>query len=96
MSLDNSGQIPIMVRMSQTAEITADDIRTSLINRARRYRDLTKTSFSAMGIAAVGDSKFLSRVENPEIGFNIKTYQKMVEWLDDAERKMSDERGAAA
>lgn len=85
-----------MDRMTQAAEITADDIRTSLIARARRYRDTAKTSFSAMGISAVGDSKFLSRVENPEIGFNIKTYQKMVEWLDDAERKLADERGAAA
>jgi hypothetical protein len=85
-----------MVNMTQAAEITAEDIRTSLITRARRYRDSAKTSFSAMGIAAVGDSKFLSRVENPEIGFNIKTYQKMVEWLDDAERKLAEERGAAA
>lgn len=82
--------------MTQHVEITEDDIRASLITRARAYRDTTKTSFSAMGIAAVGDSKFLSRVENRDIGFNIKTYQKMVEWLDSAERELSAKRQTAA
>ncbi|MDR6818465.1 hypothetical protein J2X76_003642 [Neorhizobium sp. 2083] len=80
-----------MTDMTQRAEITEFDIRQSLIARATAYANKAKTSFSAMGIAAVGDSKFLSRVQNPGIGFNIKTYQKMVEWLDDAERKLQQE-----
>lgn len=73
--------------MTQQPEITAHEIRTSLIARAEAFRKATKTSFSAMSIAAVNDSKFLSRVENPELGFNIKTYQRMVEWLNEAEQK---------
>lgn len=73
--------------MTQPSEITAQDIRASLIARAEAYRKANKTSFSAMSISAVNDSKFLSRVENPSLGFNIKTYQRMVEWLDDAERR---------
>jgi hypothetical protein len=73
--------------MTHLAEITEADIRKSLIARAKAFKEVTGMSFSAMGIAAVGDSKFLSRVDNPDIGFNIKTYQKMVEWLDNAERE---------
>lgn len=80
--------------MTQRAEITEQDIRESLIARATSYATKAKTSFSAMGISAVGDSKFLSRVQNPDIGFNIKTYQKMVEWLDDAERRLQQETAA--
>ena len=84
--------IPAVGTRSEHVEITEADIRSSLIARAKAHRDKAKASFSAMGIAAVGDSKFLSRVENPDIGFNIKTYQKMVEWLDAVE---SAERAAA-
>lgn len=80
--------------MTQIAEITEHDIRKSLIERATAYAARAKTSFSAMGIAAVGDSKFLGRVQNANIGFNIKTYQKMVEWLDEAERKLQQETAA--
>jgi len=83
-----------MAVMTQRAEITEQDIRESLIARATSYATKAKTSFSAMGISAVGDSKFLSRVQNPDIGFNIKTYQKMVEWLDEAERRLQQETAA--
>lgn len=82
------------VMMTKHPDITAQDIRVSLIARAEAYRKAAKTSFSAMSIAAVNDSKFLSRVENPELGFNIKTYQRMAEWLDDAERKLLQETAA--
>ena len=87
MSLDKSGSIPNIGDMTQITEITENDIRESLIKRAKAYCQANKTSFSAIGIAAVQDSKFLSRVENPALGFNIKTYQKVVEWLDAAERQ---------
>lgn len=88
MSLDLSGNFPnTETTMTQAPEITENEIRASLIARAKAYRQKANVSFSAMGIAAVGDSKFLSRVENPDIGFNIKTYQKMVAWLDAAERE---------
>lgn len=73
--------------MAQIADITETDIRKSLIDRAETFCRLNKTSFSAIGLAAVQDSKFLSRVANPEIGFNIKTYQKVVDWLDAEEGK---------
>lgn len=72
--------------LTQHIEITEHDIRQSLILRAEAYASKTKTSFSTIGIEAVGDSKFLSRVKN-NLGFNIKTYQRVVEWLDAQEAK---------
>jgi hypothetical protein len=75
--------------MKKRTDITATDIRKSLIERAKAYAEAADTSFSAMSLAAVNDTKFLGRVENSSIGFNIKTYQKMVDWLDRAERKLS-------
>lgn len=80
--------------MTQHTEITETDIRTALITRAEAFAKANKTSFSAMGISAVRDSKFLSRVQNPSLGFNIKTYQKMVEWLDAQERATQSENAA--
>jgi len=81
--------------MKKRTDITATDIRKSLIARAKAYADAADTSFSAMGLAAVNDTKFLSRVDNAEIGFNIKTYQKMVDWLNKAERQLSKSKEAA-
>lgn len=81
--------------MKKRTEITAADIRKSLIERAKAYAEAADTSFSAIGLAAVNDTKFLGRVENTEIGFNIKTYQKMVDWLDKAERKLPRSKEAA-
>jgi len=75
--------------MTDKKIITEIEIRRSLIDRAEAYRKAAKTSFSAMSIAAVNDSKFLSRVENQDVGFNIKTFQRMVEWLDKAEAGMA-------
>ncbi|MCB5205039.1 hypothetical protein LH464_21470 [Neorhizobium sp. T786] len=80
--------------MTKQPDITENDIRQALIVRATAYAAKAKTSFSAMSISAVNDSKFLSRVENKDLGFNIKTYQRMVEWLDEAERKLRVEEAA--
>lgn len=91
MSLDNSGNVPNIGAMMNAPEINESRIRESLISRAEAYARAARTSFSAMGMQAVNDSKFLSRVQNPELGFNIKTYQKMVEWLDEAERALKSE-----
>ena len=72
--------------MANNIEINETEIRNALISRAEAFAKANKTSFSAMGLMAVNDSKFLGRVQNPEVGFNIKTYQKMVEWLDAHEK----------
>lgn len=78
-----------MAKKRDITEITERDIRNSLIKRAEAYAEQAKTSLSAISADAVNDSKFLKRVSTPTIGFNIKTYQKMVDWLDDAERRLA-------
>ncbi|RIY00188.1 hypothetical protein D3218_12940 [Aureimonas flava] len=64
--------------------MTSDEIRTNLLTRARTYAENAKTSLSAISLAAVNDSKFLKRVEVGE-GFNINTYQRVIDWIDAAE-----------
>ena len=68
--------------MDTTLEISAADIRKALLYRARKYCSDHGTSLSAIGLAAVNDSKFLARVESGA-GFNITTYQKVIDWLDE-------------
>lgn len=93
MSLDKAGYFPNMDDMAKHIEFTERDIRNALIRRAEAYAKRANTSLSAISADAVNDSKFLKRVGTPTIGFNIKTYQKMVDWLDKAERRL--ERAAA-
>lgn len=68
--------------MTEHPEINEQSIREALIKRATAYASANGTSFSAIGVAAVQDSKFLARVKNQETGFNIKTYQRVIDWLD--------------
>ncbi|MFK0384966.1 hypothetical protein [Agrobacterium sp. NPDC090273] len=76
--------------MTDRSIITESDIRNSLISRADAYAKAGRTSFSAIGIAAVGDSKFLSRVQSG-LSFNIRTYQRVMDWLDVAEKSVRRE-----
>lgn len=72
--------------MQKITELSEQDIRDTLIARATVYAGRAHTSLSAIGLAAVNDAKFLGRVQNG-LGFNIKTYQKVMDWLDAAERE---------
>jgi len=60
--------------------ITETDIRACLIERATEYAAKHGISLSAIGVAAVGDSKFIARVRDG-LGFNIKTYQRVIDWM---------------
>lgn len=70
--------------MFGTRFITEEDVRACLIERATRYAQIANSSLSAIGVASVGDSKFLSRV-HAGLNFNIKTYQRVMDWLEAAE-----------
>lgn len=80
LSLDESGNIPNKTNMKTLVPITEDDVRACLIEAAEEFSSLSGMSFSAIGIAAVGDSKFITRVRNGQ-GFNIKTYQRVLSWI---------------
>lgn len=64
---------------------TSDEIRSALIQRAELFAEKNGMSLSSIGVAAVKDAKFLHRVKSGK-NFNIDTYQRVVEWLSDAER----------
>jgi len=80
--------------MDAPHEISADAIRSALLERARRHCRDHDTSLSAIGLAAVNDSKFLTRVERG-FGFNIATYQKVMDWLDAHSAPSTKERVAS-
>lgn len=66
--------------------IPSQVIRDTLIERARAFVEANRSSFSAIGLGAVNDSKFLGRVEKGE-NFSMKTYQRVIDWMDAAERE---------
>jgi len=72
--------------MDTTVDITADAVRQTLLTRATAFSEAHNVSFSRIGDAALGDSKFLARVRAGD-NFTIKTYQRVIDWLDAAERE---------
>lgn len=78
-----------MRNKSQTPPLSSDAIRQALIDRATAYVTRTDSSFSAIGLTVLNDSKFLGRVQRGE-NFSVKTYQKVMDWLDAAEREPAE------
>lgn len=72
--------------MNAKPDITADSIRRNLISRARAFCEARKTSFSAIGKAAISDDRFLARVDAGG-NFTLDTYQRVIDWMDAAERE---------
>ncbi len=72
---------------------TSETIREALLGKARAFVSARRSSFSAICIGAGVDNKFLSRVEAGE-NFSIKTYQRVIDWLDEAERRLQAETAA--
>ena len=72
--------------MPDVIEITAEAVRETLLSRAEAFCEAHKFSLSRIGDEAINDSKFLARVKAGD-NFTIKTYQKVIDWLDAAERE---------
>lgn len=75
--------------MDAQIEITADAVRQNLIKRARAFCESRKTSFSAIGKAAISDDRFLARVDAGG-NFTLDTYQRVIDWIDAAEASAKD------
>jgi hypothetical protein len=71
--------------MNDALDISADTVRQHLLSRAEAYRKATGTSFSTISKEAVKDDRFLARAMGGA-NFTIETYQKVIDWLDAAER----------
>lgn len=88
------GKNPDKCIMSEPVEITAAAVRQTLLNRAASFAETHKYSFSRIGDEALKDSKFLARVQAGD-NFTIKTYQRVIDWIDAAERSRSPNASAA-
>ncbi|MBZ9600713.1 hypothetical protein [Phyllobacterium chamaecytisi] len=76
--------------MSTSTEITKEDIRSYLLQRAQAYADTIDRKLSFVSQQAVSDSKFLDHVRNGG-NFTIVTYQKVIDWIDEQERVSAGE-----
>lgn len=75
--------------MSNEPKITEEAIRNTLIERATAFRERAGCSFSHMSKEALNDSKFIGEVIAGR-NFTIRSYQKMNDWLDEAEKNFSE------
>lgn len=72
--------------MNAHTDISAEAVRKHLLDRARAFVERRKSSFSFISQSAVQDSKFLANVEKGN-NFTVKTYQRVIDWLDEQERE---------
>ena len=63
---------------------TGEEIKTALIARAEAFASTQRISLSTIGLRAVNDGKFFAQVKSGR-GFNINTYQRVIDWLEQAE-----------
>jgi len=75
--------------MKTHADISSEQVRAYLLDRANTYVEKTGRALSFISTAAVKDSKFLGKVANGE-NFTIATYQKVIDWLDEQESLSSE------
>jgi hypothetical protein len=67
-----------------------ETLRTHLLELARRFQEATKVTPSTVGKRALNDNTVFGRLEAAEIGFGVRTYDRLVQyfsdhWPDDAE-----------
>jgi hypothetical protein len=86
--LDGVGKIPHNIGMAKITPITAEAVRATLIARATAFCAAHNYSLSRLGDEALKDSKFLSRVQAGD-NFTIKTYQRVIDWIDERERELA-------
>jgi hypothetical protein len=67
--------------MDSTETLSAEHVRSHLLERAQTYIDARKSSLSFISQQAVADSKFLANVKRGE-NFTIRNYQRVIDWLD--------------
>lgn len=74
--------------MKTETKITKELIRAYLLQRAQAHADRIDRKLSHVSQMAVSDSKFLDHVRDGG-NFTIKTYQRVIDWLDEQEREIA-------
>lgn len=64
-----------------TTQITADQVRQSLLAAIDAYKTATGKSDSAVGKDAMNDDKWVKRIRAGG-SFNLGTYQRVMDWLE--------------
>lgn len=72
--------------MSDAIDITDDAIRQHLLARVDAFQAATGMSLWKISKEAVRDDKFLANVRKGG-NFTVKTYQRVIDWLDSQERE---------
>jgi hypothetical protein len=72
--------------MAKKIAITADQVRSALLQRIDAFLTTHGMSASAFGKEVVRDDRFVNRIRNGG-NFTVKTYQQVIDWLDAAERE---------
>lgn len=70
------------------------ELRTQLFATAERLSTLTGITEQSIGQKAINDNTFFKRVRDNGAGFTVKTFDRLMAWMDEAEK--SAKRGAAA
>ena len=73
--------------MSDAIDITENEIRAHVLERAKRFAAATGRSLSSISEEAVRDSKFLANVERGA-NFTVRTYQRVLDWLSEQEKSL--------
>jgi hypothetical protein len=58
-----------------------ETLRTHLLDLARIFGDAAKVSASTVGKRALNDNTVLARIAAGDMGFNIRTYDRLVAWF---------------
>jgi hypothetical protein len=61
--------------------ITAEQVRTHLLERIDAYQAKVPVTDAKLGTDAVGDHKVVARIRAGE-NFTLKMYQRLLDWLD--------------
>lgn len=65
---------------------TGDEIRSALLARAEAHASARNIRLSTIGLHAINDARFFAEVKGGR-GFSINTYQRVMDWLDEAEKE---------
>ena len=58
-----------------------ETLRTNLLELCELHRGATGLSSGAIGNAALRDHTFFARLEKGDSGFNVRTYDRAIQWF---------------
>lgn len=70
------------------------ELRTQLFETAERLTTLTGITEQSIGQKAINDNTFFKRVRDNGAGFTVKTFDRLMTWMDEAEKSAKKERAA--